>query len=96
MPKQTPIRHASVADDVATLASKVVLGDGQLDSATSPQLLEVIALASAICDAARAGLDASVHLARQRRCTWAEIGQALGVSRQAVYRRFGREAPDRR
>ncbi len=92
MPDQTD--HRSVADNVTAMASNVVLGRADLRTATSSQLLEVVALAWAIHEAARVGLDDSVGLARQRGCTWAEIGQALGVTRQAAYRRFGRSTPD--
>jgi hypothetical protein len=76
------------------MASNVVLGRSHLRSATSLQLLEVVALAWAIHEAARVGLDASVRHARERGCTWTEIGQALGVTRQAAYRRFGRSTSD--
>lgn len=94
MPDQTPIDHRSVAEDVTAMASKVVLDRAGLRSATSPQLLEVVALAWTIHEAARVGLDASVRHARQRGCTWAEIGEVLGVTRQAAYRRFGRATSD--
>lgn len=88
MPHQSD--HRSVVEEVTAMASTAVLGRADLDSATSPQLLEVVALAWTIHEAARVGLDASVRHARERGCTWAEIGQALGVTRQAAYRRFGR------
>ena len=94
MPDQTPIDHRSVAENVTAMASKVVLGRADLPSATSPQLLEIIALAWTIHEAARVGLDTSVRHARQRGCTWAEIGEMLGVTRQAAYRRFGRATSD--
>jgi hypothetical protein len=35
-----------------------------------------------------------VHLARSRKLSWAEIGKALGVSRQAAWERFAREVAD--
>ena len=35
-----------------------------------------------------------VHLARSRKLSWAEIGKALGVSRQAAWERFSHEVPD--
>jgi hypothetical protein len=42
-----------------------------------------------------------VQLARSRKLSWAEIGKALGVSRQAAWERFARgdleaDVPDRR
>ena len=94
MPDQTPIDHRSVAEDVRAMASRIVVGRAGLRSATSPQLLEVVVLAWTINEAARAGLDTSVRHARQRGCTWAEIGEVLGVTRQAAYRRFGRATSD--
>jgi len=35
-----------------------------------------------------------VQLARSRKLSWAEIGKALGISRQAAWERFSREIPD--
>ena len=35
-----------------------------------------------------------VQLARSRKLSWAEIGKALGVSRQAAWQRFASETPD--
>jgi ATP-dependent Clp protease ATP-binding subunit ClpX len=40
------------------------------------------------------GIDAQVPqvvaLAREQRCTWAEIGGALGITRQSAWERFSR------
>jgi hypothetical protein len=45
-------------------------------------------------DLARQGLERSLQLAvdvgRAQGCTWADIGAALNVSRQAAFQRFGR------
>lgn len=35
-----------------------------------------------------------VQLARSRKLSWAEIGKALGISRQAAWERFARSEPD--
>jgi len=35
-----------------------------------------------------------VQLARSRTLSWAEIGRALGISRQAAWERFARDMPD--
>lgn len=40
--------------------------------------------------AAQALLAAAVHRARERGRTWQEIGEALGVSRQAAFQRYGK------
>lgn len=49
---------------------------------------EQIREADAAFAAARERLDAVVGRARDRRVTWREIGDALGVSRQAAHERF--------
>ncbi|MBC2932227.1 ClpX C4-type zinc finger protein [Nocardioides sp. zg-1228] len=36
-----------------------------------------------------------VDLLRERAISWAEIGRALGVSRQAAWERFSRRTPDK-
>lgn len=36
-----------------------------------------------------------VQLARSRKLSWAEVGKALGVSRQAAWERFATGEPDR-
>ena len=76
------------------MASRIVVGRADLRSATSPELLDVVTLAWTIHEAARVGLDTAVRHARQRGCTWSEIGNVLGVTRQAAYRRFGRATSD--
>jgi hypothetical protein len=48
----------------------------------------IIAAADAV-DAAQVELRAAVGAARQAGDTWAMIGVALGISRQAAYQRFG-------
>ncbi len=35
-----------------------------------------------------AKLKEAVHEARRQRCTWEELGEALGISRQAAWERF--------
>ncbi|RMB58830.1 hypothetical protein [Tessaracoccus antarcticus] len=41
-------------------------------------------------DNARAALQSSVDEAREQGQSWADIGEALGVTRQAAFKRFGR------
>jgi ATP-dependent Clp protease ATP-binding subunit ClpX len=52
-------------------------------------LLRRLAPAAARVEAADTGLRGLVDLLRQREVSWARIGEALGVSRQAVWERFG-------
>jgi ATP-dependent Clp protease ATP-binding subunit ClpX len=59
--------------------------DGEEDDA----LLRRLAPAAARVEAADAGLRGLVDLLRSREVSWARIGGALGVSRQAVWERFG-------
>ena len=48
------------------------------------QMLEMLPRASAIADHAIAFLASHVDALRERDVTWADIGKALGVSRQAA------------
>lgn len=41
-------------------------------------------------DAARARLQQAVDRARERGTTWAEIGEALGITKQTAWQRFGK------
>ena len=91
MPDGTPIDRDAIAGAVAKMATAQVLGRRDRTSATPRQLLELISVCAAIADAARSCLDASVADSRRAGSSWTEIGQALGVTRQAAFRRFGRE-----
>lgn len=51
--------------------------------------MERIKAAHAALDRAKADLTAAVRDARRRGATWAEIGEALGMTRQAAFKRFG-------
>ncbi|MBU8834573.1 hypothetical protein [Mycolicibacterium goodii] len=52
-----------------------------------------ITAAAKAADAAVAELNNAVAEARAAGDTWAMIGTALGISRQAAYQRFGKVAP---
>lgn len=52
--------------------------------------LELVHAAYEVQTAAQALLAAAVHRARERGRTWQEIGEALGVSRQAAFQRYGK------
>lgn len=58
------------------------------DAMTDGQLLDSLRPASATVDAVRAVLQAQVEALRQRGVSWADIGSALGISRQAAWERF--------
>lgn len=58
------------------------------DAMTDAQLLGSLRPSSATVDAVRAVLQAQVEALRQRGVSWADIGSALGMSRQAAWERF--------
>jgi hypothetical protein len=63
----------------------------QLSTGTTG-VLEAVGLAQAIARGAEEGLAMTVARARDDGRTWAEIGRALGISRQGAFQRFGRPA----
>lgn len=71
--------HRAVGDIIAS----PVLGDGQ-------EPLDTVAAANRVCEQATALLAASVERARNEGVTWQQIGDVLGVSRQAAFQRFGK------
>jgi len=58
------------------------------DSLTDAQILESLASAQAAADGARDVLQQQVDVLRRRGTSWAAIGGALGISRQAAWERF--------
>lgn len=63
-----------------------------VSTVTSPDkasLVAMVAAASATLELAREALHQAVHNALDRGATWSEVGEALGVSRQAAFQRFG-------
>ncbi|MCG5431218.1 hypothetical protein LV457_02800 [Mycobacterium sp. MYCO198283] len=62
------------------------------DARDGRHMRRIAAAAKALGDA-DAELLAAVTAARQAGDTWAMIGTALGISRQAAYQRFGKVAP---
>ena len=62
-----------------------------LDAEDDETLLARLGPAAGLLDAASAGLDGLVQTARGRDLSWARIGDALGISRQAAWERFSRE-----
>ena len=86
------VDHQAIAHAVELMALDAVLGPGaELQSAEGAEILEILAVGSTILESARRCLHEGVAVARQRDCSWAEIGRALGMSRQAAFQRFGRE-----
>jgi hypothetical protein len=55
---------------------------------TDAQLLASLVPANAALEGVRAVLQAQVDALRRREVSWADIGKALGISRQAAWERF--------
>ena len=58
------------------------------DEHATEQLLKLLKPAIATLDAVRDDLQAKIDILREREVSWAQIGEALGVSRQAAWERF--------
>lgn len=52
-------------------------------------ILAELAVAAAAFQAARRSLEAAVDRARSAGASWSEVGQAVGMSRQGAFQRFG-------
>ncbi len=75
-----PGRNASLAD-----AEESSTGAGS----PGPAGLDAVTVASTMAATAAAALRLSVERAREAGRTWQELGDVLGVSRQAAFQRFG-------
>jgi hypothetical protein len=58
------------------------------EAMTDGQLLGSLAPSNAALEGVRAVLQAQVDTLRKREVSWADIGKALGISRQAAWERF--------
>jgi hypothetical protein len=74
-------------------AARGLLGQSLLDESGSP--LDAIAFIQGAASEIGEGMQAAVQRAREAGHTWAEVGQVLGISRQAAFQRFGRPADPR-
>ena len=64
------------------------------ESMTDAEVLSNLPLISQTSDQVTEFLVEWVELARSRRISWAQIGKAFGVSRQAAWERFARRVED--
>ena len=62
------------------------------DEMSTEQLLGALKPANAALKATRQILQTQVDILRSREISWAEIGNALGISRQAAWDRFAERA----
>ena len=63
-------------------------GSGDWSAMSDAELLAALKPAEATLDAVRSVLQAQIDALRKRGVSWSEIGDALGVSRQAAWERF--------
>jgi hypothetical protein len=68
---------------------------GPLLSAESASPLAAIAFIQGVATETGDGMQAAVQRAREAGRTWAEVGEVLGISRQAAFQRFGKPADPR-
>jgi len=75
-------------------AARALLGPllGPLLAEQSASPLDAIAFIQGAASEIGEGMQAAVQRARKAGQTWAEVGQVLGISRQAAFQRFGRPA----
>jgi hypothetical protein len=58
------------------------------DALTTERLLTALAPSEASVEAARDILQTQIEVLRKRDVSWSQIGEALGISRQAAWERF--------
>ena len=71
-----------------TILQATPKGSGDWTTMTDEQLLAALKPAEASLDAVRSVLQAQIDALRRRGVSWSQIGDALGVSRQAAWERF--------
>jgi hypothetical protein len=84
--------HAILHDPARKATAK---GTFPWDRMTDAELLANLSMILASAEQNTAFAHEWVDLLRQRNISWAEIGRALGVSRQAVWERFARKGHDK-
>lgn len=84
-----------VCDECIELCNDIIAGNEietdfpGWDRMTDETLLALLAPSSRLVDNARDMLQQHVDLLRDRGVSWGRIGEALGISRQAAWERFG-------
>jgi ATP-dependent Clp protease ATP-binding subunit ClpX len=69
-------------------APAVEMIKGPYEKFPTDKLLAILKPQEATCEDARAQLQHSIDILREREISWAVIGDALGISRQAAWERF--------
>ena len=85
----SPIDHGAVADAVRRIAFDSVLRGRDAASVTKADATAMVGLALSAHDAAHQCLHDAVRRAREAGLSWSDVGQILGISRQAAFQRFG-------
>jgi hypothetical protein len=83
--------HALVHDEVRTAAARRTM---PWDTMSDAEVLATLPLILASAEQNLWFAHEWVDLLRERKVSWAEIGRALGVSRQAAWERFARKSGD--
>ena len=85
-------RRVHICDACVSVCNKILeavpSGFTGWDSLTDSQLLESLAPAQAAAEGTRNVLQQQVDVLKRRGVSWAAIGSALGISRQAAWERF--------
>ena len=80
--------HAASAPEAVDASSVVAQPIGDIRSMPTERLLLWLKFQEDLLEQSRVGLQEAVDILRQREVSWAAIGEALGVSRQAAWERF--------
>jgi hypothetical protein len=84
--EESPASEAAAADLQGMETAPHPIGNVQ--SMSTEQLLRRVQFQEKLLEQSRAGLQEAVDTLRSREVSWATIGEALGVSRQAAWDRF--------
>jgi hypothetical protein len=93
MSNETDIDTAGSAGARGQAAARDLLRHLLSEESVSP--LDAIAFIQGAVNEMAEGMQVAVRRAREGGGTWADVGQVLGISRQAAFQRFGRPADPR-
>lgn len=82
------ICDACVDQCILVMAGKPTTGFAGWESLSNENLLAALTPSEASVEAARGILQNQIDILRKRDVSWAQIGEALGISRQAAWERF--------
>jgi hypothetical protein len=93
MPNETGTVAVGSAAAGGRAAARGLLGPLLSEDSACP--LDAIAFIQGAASEIGEGMQAAVQRAREAGRTWAEVGEVLGISRQAAFQRFGKPADPR-